>query len=655
MSTRKKFYLAKSNQEGGTIENDFKEFSKYLMELIGATTDEELQNFVKEQGPEKVNEIYKQWKEQVPMAKDGMQFANKTAVKLQRDLIPGNIAIRNKIQDTVVQNNDLRGISSFKEAFAEARRRGLEQFSWGKGSYTTELAKPTNKSTSEQVTKKSTEEKSVTPTNKKKESVNTVVEKKREDTNREVPDSLKRRDTSVQAGVIPTGKGGSTATKAKAKTATPTPLQSSNDLDLDLETLGRAVGIVGAITAVGAGTIYGADKYDKYKRKQRAARASAPSAPSAPKPSIFRNLGNNAKEYLSKVPLKEKVNEYTSKASNLFKRTPAPKPALVAPVAPTFEFNFEPSVPVRTPRVKARTGAVPRMLTAPPPAINPLSTTRWWQWKYNAPAPKPALVATAPTAPPVAPPTGSTARWEGWKYDDASKPGGTTPKPEVKPEGTTIKPKAATAPKSGGKSGKSLRPGKATTLAGKMAGRANMLGMALGLISDLFPSKEAVELDRDAWEASKMFGINRDEVTEKDVNTYRMHKNKRWLKEGGKVNKLDYINKLNGECPEGYTAVKFAKGGVICTTCQKNKEVAAKKKNHLDAIKEEMKCGGKMKSHQKGGEMTNAQYKKAPLSKKVDQDLRDQAAGRNDGEGGTPKTDLAKSAPKKLIKKPTKK
>ena len=129
MSTRKKFYLAKSNQEGGTIENDFKEFSKYLMELIGATTDEELKNFVKEQGPEKVNEIYKQWKEQVPMAKDGMQFANKTAVEAQKTLIPGNIAIRNKIQDTVVPDNDLRGISSFKEAFAEARRRGLEQFS----------------------------------------------------------------------------------------------------------------------------------------------------------------------------------------------------------------------------------------------------------------------------------------------------------------------------------------------------------------------------------------------------------------------------------------------------------------------------------------------------------------------------------------------
>lgn len=189
-----------------------------------------------------------------------------------------------------------------------------------------------------------------------------------------------------------------------------------------------------------------------------------------------------------------------------------------------------------------------------------------------------------------------------------------------------------------------------------MAGRANMFGMALGLISDLFPSKEAVELDRDAWEVSRNWGIDRDEVTINDVEHYRsMGKS---LKKGGKMNKLDYINKLNGECPEGYTTVKFAKGGVICTTCQKNKEVATKKKNHLDAIKEEMKCGGKMKSHQKGGEMTKEQYQKLPLSKKVDQDLKDQAAGRNDGEGGTPITDLAaskKAAPKKLIKKPTKK
>ena len=206
MSTRKKFYLAKSNQEGGTIENDFKEFSKYLMELIGATTDEELQNFVKKQGPEKVNEIYKQWKEQVPMAKDGMQFVNKLAVESQKALIPGNIAIRNKIQDTA--QDDLRGISSFKEAFAEARRRGLKQFSWGKGSYTTELRRadpppPPPKDTAE----------------------DTAEVKGGEDTNREVPDSLKRRDTPTPAQTV--------SNRKTTPTSVPTPLQPKDWGGLD--------------------------------------------------------------------------------------------------------------------------------------------------------------------------------------------------------------------------------------------------------------------------------------------------------------------------------------------------------------------------------------------------------------------------------------
>lgn len=315
MSTRKKFYLAKSNQEGGTIENDFKEFSKYLMELIGATTDEELQNFVKEQGPEKVNEIYKQWKKQVPMAKDGMQFddiANNLAVKIQSSLTPDVIAIRNKIQDTV--QDDLRGISSFKEAFAEARRRGLRQFSWGKGVYTTELRKDP-------------------PPPPPKDVVEGKVEGS---TNREVPESLKGRDTSVQAGesnaakpvAKPTEKGGSTATKAKTPTPTPTPLQPVNPW--------RVLGLLAGTTAVGAGTIYGVEKYADYKGKQRAARvkASASSTSSAPKPSIFRNLGDNVKGYISKVPFKEKVNEYTSKATNLFKRTPAPNAPTAPPSAP---------------------------------------------------------------------------------------------------------------------------------------------------------------------------------------------------------------------------------------------------------------------------------------------------------------------------------
>lgn len=542
MSTKKKFYLAKSNQEGGTIENDFKEFSKYLMELIGATTDEELQNFVKEQGPEKVNEIYKQWKKQVPMAKDGMQFVSKTAAKSQSALVPGNIAIQNKIQDTV--QDDLRGISSFKEAFAEARRRGLKQFSWGKGSYTTELAKPSSGGGGD---------------NK-----GDSGDKGGGNTNREVPDSLKRRDTSVES------EGESTATKTAVPT--PTPVSTSPKPSDELVSLGlKTVGAVGATGVVGAGAMYGKYKYDRYK----ATRPSTPSTPSAPKPSIFRNLGNNAKEYLSKVPFKEKVNEYTSKAANLFKRTSAPAP----PAAP-----------------------------APAPA----------------PSPKPGGMS-------------------------GTKPG---IRSKVKPGiGPKVKPGIKSKVMSGGVSGKSFRPGRTTSLASKMAGRTNMLGLGLGLISDLFPSKEERDRSDATWKIQKRMG-NGYPVSEQEI---REEINPTIFKEGGKVNKLDYINKLNGECPEGYTAVKFAKGGVICTTCQKNKEVVTKKKNHLDSIKEEMKCGGKMKSHQKGGEMTNAQYKKAPLSKKVDQDLKDQAAGKNAGEGGTPKTDLAKSAPKKLIKKPTKK
>ena len=146
-----------------------------------------------------------------------MQFA----VEAQKALIPGNIAIRNKIQDTA--QDDLRGISSFKEAFAEARRRGLRQFSWGKGSYTTELAKPTDK----QVTKKSTEEESTAPTNKKKESVNTVVEKKGEDTSREVPDSLKRRDTPTPAQTVSNRK------TTPTPTSVPTPLQPKDWGGLD--------------------------------------------------------------------------------------------------------------------------------------------------------------------------------------------------------------------------------------------------------------------------------------------------------------------------------------------------------------------------------------------------------------------------------------
>lgn len=40
-----------------------------------------------------------------------------------------------------------------------------------------------------------------------------------------------------------------------------------------------------------------------------------------------------------------------------------------------------------------------------------------------------------------------------------------------------------------------------------MAGRANMLGMALGLISDLFPSKEDQAISDAIWKIQKRAGI----------------------------------------------------------------------------------------------------------------------------------------------------
>lgn len=35
--------------------------------------------------------------------------------------------------------------------------------------------------------------------------------------------------------------------------------------------------------------------------------------------------------------------------------------------------------------------------------------------------------------------------------------------------------------------------------------------------------------------------------------------------------KLNYITKLNGNCPEGYETIKFKVGGKICTKCEKKK------------------------------------------------------------------------------------
>ena len=186
-----------------------------------------------------------------------MQFANKFAVEAQSALTPGVVAIRNKIQDT--GQDDLRGISSFKEAFAEARRRGLRQFSWGKGSYTTELRRA-----------------DPPPPPSEDEAEDTAEGKGGGSTTREVPEYLKRRDTPTPAQ---TGSNRKTT-----PTSVPTPLQPEDGGFLDPNRLLRAAGVVGAGAAAGAGLYY---KYKQYEADElRAARAASasPSAPTATPP-----------------------------------------------------------------------------------------------------------------------------------------------------------------------------------------------------------------------------------------------------------------------------------------------------------------------------------------------------------------------------------
>lgn len=117
--------------------------------------------------------------------------------------------------------------------------------------------------------------------------------------------------------------------------------------------------------------------------------------------------------------------------------------------------------------------------------------------------------------------------------------------------------------------------------------------------------------------------------------------------------KLNYVQTLRGECPEGYEVEKYMAGG--CVKCKKKAEGA----KVVDIFKD--KCGGKakkrVKKDQKGAvvnkadtvhtskgiynvsnkklpykKMTPADYKKLPHNEKVKVDLKDQENGRG-GEG----------------------
>lgn len=107
-----------------------------------------------------------------------------------------------------------------------------------------------------------------------------------------------------------------------------------------------------------------------------------------------------------------------------------------------------------------------------------------------------------------------------------------------------------------------------------------------------------------------------------------------------KGSKLDYIVRLNGDCPEGYEVEKFLAGGKPCSRCKK-KAVQMKSGSVMDNIKSEIeskKCGGKTKKKkmQEGGKYNESEHatllekkRKGALSDK--ETTRLQELNRNSG------------------------
>lgn len=73
--------------------------------------------------------------------------------------------------------------------------------------------------------------------------------------------------------------------------------------------------------------------------------------------------------------------------------------------------------------------------------------------------------------------------------------------------------------------------------------------------------------------------------------------------------KLNYINQLNGKCPQGTHLSYYRIGGTLCKKCEA--DAHNESSDPIKAFKQ--KCGGKVKKKELGGEMDN---KKSKLVKK---------------------------------------
>ena len=89
-----------------------------------------------------LEQIYQTWESNPDIIRNTARQKKAGSVQLNgpKIQVPGASAKPSRLQQTVeIAQDDLRGVKSFNDAFREARNRGLKQFQWGKGTYTTQM------------------------------------------------------------------------------------------------------------------------------------------------------------------------------------------------------------------------------------------------------------------------------------------------------------------------------------------------------------------------------------------------------------------------------------------------------------------------------------------------------------------------------------
>lgn len=89
-----------------------------------------------------LKQIYQTWKSNPDIIRNTARQKKAGSIQLNKPQLqaPGASEKPSRLQQTAeIAQDDLRGVKSFNTAFKEARNRGLQQFQWGKGTYTTQI------------------------------------------------------------------------------------------------------------------------------------------------------------------------------------------------------------------------------------------------------------------------------------------------------------------------------------------------------------------------------------------------------------------------------------------------------------------------------------------------------------------------------------